>query len=90
MPDATILDTRDHSDAILCGYDGPADPRNDTAGLIIRKATYNSGRSLQITLEGWEGEVSLMGEAEIEQTIKALAGALEGHRRGQTTRARAA
>jgi hypothetical protein len=32
-----LLDTTDRSDAKLCGYDAPTDPRNEAEGVILTR-----------------------------------------------------
>lgn len=66
----TPLDTRDHCDAILCGYDRACDPHEDGEGLVIEVETTRTGASA--TLWGCEGQVTLHGSAEIHQAILAL------------------
>ena len=84
----TLIDTRLHEDAVLCGYDGPADP-SEGDGLIVTRNTYADGQSLSVSLSGPDGEVVLMGSAEIEQVILALQRAVLAHR-GRMERMRAA
>lgn len=67
---SVLLDTTDHSDAILCGYDGPRDYREDGEGLQVTHGVFDRFES--VTFNGPDGEVSLSGRSEIEQVWKAL------------------
>lgn len=49
----THLDTRNHTDARLCGYDGPVCPREDGEGLIVTEVDG------MVVLNGSDGEIRL-------------------------------
>lgn len=81
----TILTTTDHSTAILCGYDGPVDPRADSEGLEINhfvtklafcnaSDTPNTVLTFLHSLDILDGQssISLSGLAEIRQVAEAL------------------
>lgn len=70
--DRVLLDTEAWDDAILSGRDGP-ESAEDGMGL---KITYSgTGTVPSVTLNGPDGEIELVGEAEIGLAARALASA---------------
>lgn len=67
----TLLDTSNLNDALACGYGQPVD-----ASEVGLKIEYQCKRFPQVTLFSFGGEVTLLGEAEIRETIRALNRAL--------------
>lgn len=66
-----LLDTREHSDAILCGYDGPRDPNETDEGLILTYYPPTETNPGLVDLQGPEGTVTLLGP-EVLQVARAL------------------
>lgn len=80
MPATTLIDTREHSTAILLGYDGARDPREDGEGLIV---LHDASTPASVALWGADGQVELCGVAEIEAVAAELNRIVARIRRGQ-------
>lgn len=70
----TLLDTNTVFDARLLGYDGPCDPREDGEGLLVTFITDPNVGPI-VTLYGPDGEIALLGDAQLRLVAEAIEGA---------------
>jgi hypothetical protein len=70
-----LLNSNERFDAVSMGYDAPCDPHEDGRGLIV-SAEAHEAFGPRVVLNGPDGEVELVGEAEVKAVIAALTKAL--------------